>query len=331
VLIALALLGGLLGGAYEVVTRIGDKLSSSTAQDYSGSGSGSVLVDVQPGDPAAVMGRRLKAAGVVRTVQAFVDAAAADQRSQSIQPGTYRLHTKMSAKAALALLLDPSSKAVTRVVVPEGMRVSEIVALLATRTQVPAAKFTAALKSPKLGLPAFAKGKPEGMLFPATYDFQPGDSPLSMLQQMVAREKQELAKLRISGSVAYRDITIASMLEKEVNSTPDYGKAARVAYNRLAAQQPLGFDSSLHYYFGLSTPLTPERLAAKTPYNLRTNTGLPPTPISNPGEATLRAAMAPTPGPWMWFITIDMKSGKTLFFDNYNAFLAAKAKYHVNT
>jgi UPF0755 protein len=276
------------------------------------------------------MGRRMKAAGVIRTVQAFVDAATADENSETIQPGTYRLRRHMSAKAALDLLLNPNSKAVTKVVVPEGTRVTEIVALLSKRTSIPAAKFTAALKSPKLGLPSWAKGKPEGLLFPATYSFEPTDTPLGMLQQMVTREKQELSHLGLTGSSPYRTITIASMLEKEVNSNADYGKAARVAYNRLDAGEPLGFDSALHYYFGEGVPLTDTRLKAKTPYNLRTNTGLPPTPISNPGEATLKAAMNPAPGPWKWFITIDMKSGKTLFFDNYKDFVAARNKYGIN-
>jgi UPF0755 protein len=331
VLIALLLLAGLVGAAYTVVQGIAHKVSSTTSDDYSGAGTGTVQVELKKGDTAAEMGRRLKAAGVIRTVQAFVDAARSDTSSETIQPGVYNLHKHMSAQQALTLLLDPSSKSVIKVVVPEGLRVNEIVALLSQRTRIPQATFTAALKSPKLGLPAFAKGKPEGMLFPATYSFEPGDTPLEMLQAMVTAEKQELAKLGIGqGNNPYKVITVASMLEKEVNNAGDYGRAARVAYNRLDAGEALGFDSALHYYYGDDKQLTTARLKVNTPYNLRTHQGLPPTPISNPGEATLKAALEPTPGAWKWFVTIDEKSGKTLFFTKYRDFVAARAKYGIN-
>ncbi|RZS89424.1 UPF0755 protein [Motilibacter rhizosphaerae] len=344
VLIALAMLGGLGGGAYYAVHKAFGKVS--TTDDWSGEGTAAQPVTVEKGDTAAVIGRRMKALGVVRTVQAFVDAARADDRSAKIQPGTYRLRKHMGAKDALDLLLDPTARVSIKVVVPEGMTAEEIVALLAKKTKLPQAQFEAALTNPRLGLPSWAGGKAEGFLFPATYAFEPGDKPLAMVQQMVAQARRQFVKLGItdaSGAPASGDgganrapydvLRVASMLEKEVNSQEDYGKAARVAYNRLDSHQALGFDSALHYSLGQDVPLTTEIIDGKerdNPYNLRRRPGLPPTPISNPGAATLAAAMDPTPGDWLYFLTIDMKKGTTLFFKTNSEFVAAKAKYGID-
>src|SRR3954447_1997552 len=96
------------------------------AADYSGNGSGTVTVTINPNASAARIGATLKEAGVVKSVQAFRDAADANPKSQSIGPGVYRLHKHMAADRAVALLLDPSSRVSLRVVIPEGARLSKI-------------------------------------------------------------------------------------------------------------------------------------------------------------------------------------------------------------
>ena len=334
VVLSLLMLFGLGAGAYFGARSLVGGVGSG-GSDFQGEGDGTVTVTINKGEGAPAIGRTLKAKGVVKTVQAFVDAAREEDKSTSFQPGAYNLREQMSASAALAMLLDPDSRAETKVVIPEGLRVTEIVAALSKQTDIPKAQFEKALESPKLGLPDYAKGKPEGMLFPATYPIPQGENALQILQRLVTRQKQEIATLGLDkdGRDAYKIITVASMLEKEVNNPADFGKAARVAQNRLDRGMPLGFDSALHYFFGDDTPLTTEIIEHQevdNPYNLRRRPGLPPTPISNPGSATLKAALNPTPGDWTYFLTIDPKTGKTLFFDNNRDFVNAKNKYDID-
>ncbi|MFL6240737.1 MAG: endolytic transglycosylase MltG [Actinomycetes bacterium] len=292
------------------------------AADYNGNGSGSVTVTINPNASAARIGQALKDAGVVRSVQAFRDAADANPRSQSIQPGVYKLHKHMAADRALALLLDPGSRVFLRVVVPEGTRLSRIIQLIHAEAAIPTSDLNAAAHNVgALGLPAYAKGSLEGFLFPATYNFAPGTTAQQALKAMVDRFNQEATNDNLEKGAAalgyspYDVVTVASLIEKEARLQKDYGKVARVAYNRLKPSwgQPFGFDSTLNY-------LLPERqgklqsgdFQIDSPYNSRIHHGLPPTPIDSPGRAALMAALHPTAGPWLYFVTID-KAGNTAF------------------
>jgi len=292
------------------------------AADYGGNGNGSVTVTVDPGDNAKQTGEALKHAGVVKSVQAFRDAADADSRSQSIAPGVYRLHKHMRASLALALMLDPSSRVLARVVIPEGTRLSRILALLHTDGGIATADLDAAVGNVgALGLPAYANGQLEGFLFPATYSFEPGTKAVDALRSMVARFKQEAAvdslvkDAQALGYTPHDVVTIASLIEKEARLPGDYGRVARVAYNRLRPSwhQSFGFDSTLNYLLPQRRgKLLPSDFRIHSPYNGRIHHGLPPTPIDSPGNAALEAALHPTPGPWLYFVTID-KTGHTAF------------------
>ncbi|NHC13986.1 endolytic transglycosylase MltG [Motilibacter deserti] len=331
VVVSLVVVLGLLGGAFLGVRALVDgvDLAGSTADDFAGPGSGTVLVEVHEGDTSSKIGRTLKAEGVIKTVGAFVDAATENVESKSIQPGFYNLRKEMAAADALTLMLDPTSRAEKKVTVPEGLRVTEILPILVKKTGIARAKFNAALKSPKLGLPDYADGNPEGFLFPATYTVAPDATALSVLQQMVKRFNQAAKEVNLDGHPLepYDLVKIASILEKEVNNEADFGKASRVIYSRLEQGITLGMDSTIVYHFD-NKRITDDMLAADTPYNTRRFQGLPPTPISNPGEATLRAAANPPEGPWLYFITID-ESGKTLFTTNLDDHNALKQKYGV--
>jgi UPF0755 protein len=208
------------------------------------------------------------------------------------------------------------------VVIPEGTRLSKILTLIHDDAGIPAADLDAASKNlAALTLPAYARGTVEGFLFPATYNLAPGTTAIKALQQMVARFNQEVViDNLVSGAQAlgytpYDVVTVASLIEKEARLQKDYAKVARVAYNRLKPswRQPFGFDSTLNY-------LLPQRrgklqssdFTIDSPYNSRIHRGLPPTPIDSPGHAALQAALHPTPGPWLYFVTID-KAGNTAF------------------
>jgi UPF0755 protein len=292
------------------------------AADYSGNGSGNVTVTINPGATAGDIGEALKKAGVVKSAQAFRDAASEDPRSQSIGPGVYRLHKHMGASEALVLLLNPSSRVFARVVIPEGTRLTKILQLLNTEAQIPTSDLQAASHNVSaLGLPSYANGQLEGFLFPATYTFEPGTTATEALKAMVDRFKQEAAADNLTkgaqalGYSPYAVVTVASLIEKEARLQKDYAKVARVAYNRLKPSwgQAFGFDSTLNY-------LLPQRqgklqssdFRIDSPYNSRIRHGLPPTPIDSPGSAALDAALHPAAGPWLYFVTID-KAGNTAF------------------
>jgi UPF0755 protein len=206
--------------------------------------------------------------------------------------------------------------------------VPKILASLAKQTGKPLSQFTSAIADTKaLGLPASAHGNPEGYLFPATYNFPPGTSALKMLQTLVAQFKQEATSLNLAGQ-AKRDhfteaqiITEASLLEAEVDP-PDYGKAATVIDNRINQGIRLQLDTTVLFALKITGfNLTQKQLAFKSPYNTFLHAGLPPGPIDSPGSAAIYAALHPVKGNWTYFITIDPKTGRTGFTDNYQQFL----------
>jgi UPF0755 protein len=309
------------------------------AADYGGNGSGSVVITVNSGDTAADIGTTLEKAGVVKSAEAFRDAARSDTRSRSIAPGAYKLRKHMKASLALTLLLDPDSRVFSRVVIPEGTRLSRILEIISKQMSIPLPDVTAAAaKTSALGLPAYARGKLEGFLFPATYSFEDSTTAVQALTAMVSRFKQEAKNIglesgaRALGYSPYDVVTIASLVEKEARLPADYAKVARVAYNRLRPSwgKPFGFDSTLNYLFPeRKGALTASDLHADSPYNSRIHAGLPPTPIDSPGRAALEAALHPTPGAWLFFVTID-KAGHTAFSETNEQFLRDKATSRAN-
>ena len=301
--------------------------------DYSGNGFGSVQVVIKPGDSLTAIGQDLADAGVTASSGAFTDAADGNQRAASIGPGTYRLHKHMSGSAALALLLNPASLMQSRVTIPEGRRLADIITTIAADSEISTSDLQAAAKNPSaLGVPAWGSGHPlEGFLFPATYDFQPGTTATQALTAMVTRFNQEASTVNLVagankvGLSPYEVLTLASIIEREGRLTADFPKIAEVFYNRLHRNMALQSDATLFYALPPNHgPLTQSDLKLDTPYNTRTHTGLPPTPIASPGENALLAALHPAHGPYLYFVTID-KTGRAAFattLDQFNQLVA---------
>jgi UPF0755 protein len=108
----------------------------------------------------------------------------------------------------------------------------------------------------------------------------------------------------------------------------DFAKVAAVVYNRLEAEMPLQFDSTVSYALGLDElELSKEQLETQSPYNTYQVKGLPPTPINSPGESALEAALAPAKGKWLYFVTVNPDTGETKFAKTYEKFLQLKAEY----
>lgn len=322
ILLALAVVGGGATVAVKVLRPVVEGFMESN--DYPGPGEGEVAVKVAVGANGTAIANQLVEQDVVKSAKAFNDAAADDSRSAGIQPGVYSLKKQMRASDALAVLVDPGNRSVTRITVQEGLWASEIYAKLSQATGVPVAQYTAAAKKPDaLGLPASAKGNVEGYLFPASYEFDPGTSAAEQLKTMVGESTQRLEALGVSPAQMERVVIIASLVEAESRLEADRPKVARVVENRLAAGQALQFDSTVSYAAKRrSVTTTNAERASASPYNTYKVKGLPAGPINNPGESAIEAAVKPAPGPWTYFVTVNPISGETRFTDSYEQHLA---------
>jgi UPF0755 protein len=326
VLLVLAVVGGLLyfgvmWGRDFIEEQFGDP------EDYAGPGKGSVTFEVHQGDSIGDMGRNLEQAGVIASVEAFTDAASGNPDATGIQPGFYQLRKEMKAADALDILTDPSQILTTRVTVPEGLRVVDILDLMVKNTDFKRAQFEKALDHPaKLGLPDYAGGNAEGYLFPATYGFGPDATPTTMLTAMVDRWKQAAEEADLEGAAErlgytpHELMTVASLVEAEGRGD-DMPKIARVIYNRLENSGTAGttgrlqLDATVNYAHGrdIGARTTSEDRLIDSPYNTYQVVGLPPGPIESPGDAAMQAAANPADGDWYYYVTVNLKTGETKF------------------
>ena len=299
------------------------ELSSRLAPppDYPGPGKGAVLYQVKQGASSTQIGRELKKADVVKSVDAFNDAAASDQSSRNIQVGYYQMKKQMKASDALAVLVDPENLMQNLVVVPEGARVRDIVKTIVSKTDISNRAVTAALAKPEaIGLPPEAEGNPEGYLHPATYTVPPKQDALGLITQMVTKSveaEQSLgieSKAKALGLTPEEVLTVASILEYEAKRPEDYPKVARVLYNRQKRKMPLQLDSTVSYVSGRTGDVwtTAAERSNTSRYNTYAHPGLPPGPIGSPGEETIKAALNPAEGSWLFFVP-DYEAKTTRF------------------
>ncbi len=293
-----------------------------TADDYVGDGKENVNVLIPRGAPISQMGDILVEADVVRSRSTFRDAANKNPKAQKIQAGLYKLKTQIPAEKAVEMLLDPRNRVRMAVTIQQGLPMKTQFALLAKGTKLKASDFEAAAKNTAdLGLPAWAKNKPEGFLFPETYEVAQPPQAAPILKSMVRQFNLVSSGLNLEdraksmGQDPYTIVTIASLIEGEVHLAEYQPMVSRVIYNRLAKKMPLQFDSTVHYVVGKSgkVTLTKKDLEADSPYNTYKVQGLPPGPINAPGKTALAAALNPREGDWLFFVTVDLDSGETKF------------------
>ncbi len=296
--------------------------------DYTGAGTGQAVVQVQTGQTATAVGQRLVKLGVVASLRAFELAAEHSTSNHSLEPGTYRMKKQMKAALAYTLLVNQSTRIQDKITIPEGLRVSQIVAQLGAHSGIPLSDYQAALKQPgALGLPSYAGGKVEGYLFPATYEVQPNQTATDVLKGMVDRYNQEAIGDNLTQQAAAvkldpgKVMVVASLIQAEGGSTTYYQQIARVIYNRLSKGMKLQLDSTVMY--GLNTYgiiASNAQLQSTSPYNTYKYTGLPPGPIDNPGHAAIEAALHPGSGNNLYFVTTNPKTGLTKFTSSASQF-----------
>jgi len=184
-------------------------------------------------------------------------------------------------------------------------------------------------------IPGFgAKKRPlEGFLFPATYDFLKKTTSAQLVRAQLEAFQRNWKRLKLGYArsknlTPYDVLTIASMVEKEAVAPRDRPKVARVIYNRLKLRMPLGIDATIRYALHVpgTESLRQSQLANPTPYNTRLHAGLPPTPIANPGLASMQAAAHPASGRWLYFVAAPDKV-HTFFTASAQAFERYKAAH----
>ncbi len=225
---------------------------------------------------------------------------------------------------------------IVRVLIPEGETRLQIAARAHAAglrgSYLTASKRSELLDPAHYGAPA---GTPnlEGFLFPATYDLYRGD-PASRLvhEQLISFTEnfgeEEIRRARELHITAYQLLIVASMVEREAQLSGDRAKVAAVVYNRLRLNMALGIDSTIRYALNDYTqPLTAAQLALDSPYNTRTHLGLPPTPISNPGDAAIGAAAHPAHAPYLYYVAGADGCGELVFSTSYARFERDAAAY----
>jgi uncharacterized YceG family protein len=232
--------------------------------------------------------------------------------------------------------------AVTRVVIPEGstrLQIAQIAAADGLKGGYrSASKHSTLLDPTHYGAPAGTHDL-EGFLFPATYDLFPGASVGRLVhEQLVAfRENfgsSEIARAHALHLTPYQLLTVASMVEREAKVPGDRPKIAAVIFNRLKKGMPLGVDATIYYALemqkGIATytkELTQAQLQLNSAYNTRTHTGLPPTPISNPGVASIEAASKPAHVSYLYYVLAADGCGEHTFATTLAKFEADAAAY----
>ena len=311
---------GVLG--YKAIGIMRDASAQAThAEDYKGNGEGEVTVTIPEGASGLDIGDILQEKGVVASGKAFTNAVKNNPKGDTIQPGTYKLKKKMSANAALQALLDPETKGDHTLTVSAGHTKQIVKDRLKqvgnfTDEQIEAAFADTA----GIGLPAEAGGNVEGWLAPGTYDVTEKATPKDLVKQMVSRTVTQLKDLKVPKEDYQKVLTKASIVEREVNSERYYGQAARVIENRLSQTDGethglLQMDSTVQYGLGRfgGIPNSTELADSNNAYNTYVHQGLPPGPIGSPSEEAIKAVLNPPAGSWLYFVTVNLETGETLF------------------
>jgi UPF0755 protein len=228
--------------------------------------------------------------------------------------GQYTFHRGEGYRAALHDLGNGPKIVQVRLTIPEGFDLAQIAAAVGKLPGLSAQRFLAVANSGEIRSryePAGVNSL-QGLVFPDTYFIDVGESEQQILQTMVDRFDQIADGINLASSntaiglTPYQTIVVASMIEKEAKVPQDRGKIGRVVLNRLAAHMRLQIDATVDYAEGVhKAKLLDSDLQVDSPYNTYKIFGLPPGPIASPGQASLQAALNPTPGTWLYYVLIN--------------------------
>jgi uncharacterized YceG family protein len=301
-----------------------------------------VRVTIKQGAGARQIGDQLAKAGVVSSGAIFSFRATLAGKRADLRSGPHTLHKDMTYGAAIDALskrpaADPGGT--INITIPEGPSRSEI-AKVVDRKDVSGSYLTASkrfsgrLNPFRYGAPKGTRST-EGFLFPATYELKAGAPAKDLVDRQLKAFKDNFASVNLSRAKrknlsAYDVLIIASMVEREAQLSSERKLIAAVIYNRLKDGIPLQIDATSRYELNNWTrPLKQSELASDSPYNTRKRAGLPPTPIGNPGLASIRAAAAPAKVSYRYYVVKPGACGKHAFSSTYAKFQADSQRYNI--
>ena len=259
---------------------------------------------VNEGDTISSVASRLHSAGIISNATIF-RWYVSTKGTIALTPGYYALKPKDNAGSIIEALSTPPAQTFISVTFPEGMTVAQMAQRLSEKmTFMKPEDFMAAANSPDTASELRPKSQTslEGLLFPDTYQISGDDTEsrvvarLVSMMERVSRQVELTAGAKARGFSPYEILIIASLIEREAKVATDRSKIAQVIYNRLAKKMKLEIDASVKYGQDPAMSWT-DMKDTDTPYNTYINKGLPPTPIANPGKASIQAALAPFGSP----------------------------------
>lgn len=281
----------------------------------------------------------LKSAGLIQYKWLFKLFCKVSHADTKLDPGEYQLKSSYDYRALIGKMQKNSGAAATvTVTIPEGFTMSQIFYRLeengvcSYEDLMDAAANENYEYSFLAGTETGDASRLEGYLFPDTYEFYKSMSAASainkFLQNFYGKMSADMERQLSDRGLTLRDaLKIASLIEREAANDDERALIASVIYNRLGAGWTLGLESSILYlHQDHEGAPSAEMLAEESPYNLMINTGLPPTPICNPGMNSINAALLPA-GSNYFFFTLDTATGTHRFFatmDEFNAFVATQ-------
>lgn len=293
-------------------------------QPFKGDPGDPIRVKIEPGSSVTQIGETLADKGVIDNALVFSLRARLSGGGSDLRAGTIEMRENMSYAAALEALRDvPLPAPVINVTVPEGLSRREIAAHV-KQADVSGDYMKASRRSPGFNPRTYGQPKKqtglEGFLFPATYELPRGGATAKALvaKQVETFEQQfatvDMKRAKRAKLTAYDVLIIASMIEREVNIPAERRKVAAVIYNRMKHGMTLGIDATIRYAEqNWTRPLKVSELERDGPFNTRTRTGLPPTPIGNPGLASIKAAANPAKGGYLYYVVKPCGNGTHAF------------------
>jgi UPF0755 protein len=263
-----------------------------------------IYVDIAPGSGTQSMAAQLQNAGAIRSRYAFLILRVF--KGGILKAGEYRFDHPAPATEVYSRIVrgDVYTIAVT---IPEGYNIFDIADAINKAGLVPRDKFLAAERADTALISDLSPNAAslEGYLFPDTYRFPHHITPEKVLSTMVHRFRVVATQLGINDDVA-RDVTLASLVEKEVSQDSERPMVAGVFANRLEKNMPLATDPTIIYAALLNDrwrgTIYASDLKFDSPYNTYLHAGLPPGPICNPGLAALKAALSPAKTDYLYFV-----------------------------
>jgi UPF0755 protein len=315
-------------------------LINAIFQPFHGEGSGRVQVSIPENSDAGAIGDLLAEQGVVASGSFFELNATLTGRRGKLRPGEYTLLRDMSYGDAIAALeKGPKVKVVptVNVTVPEGLSIREAAPTvdkgpLKGSYRRAASDRRVLRRIGRLGAPR-GTDTAEGFMFPATYTLVDGSPVRDLVSKQLDAFKDnfdaiDMRYAKRKNLTRYDVLIIASMIEREIQIDRERPLAAAVIYNRLARGMPLGIDATIRYEArNWSRPLRVSELEKDTPYNTRLHTGLPPTPIGNPGRKSLEAAAAPARKDYLFYVVKPCGEGEHAWSSTDAGFARDLARY----